>query len=87
MKYKEIERVAKGFSNHRRLQILDYVAKHPTVSVDQLTTALGANFITIAKHTQKLADTNLVAKEYRGRMVIHTITPLGKKVLAFCQTL
>src|SRR3989338_3822735 len=56
LQYKKIERLVKGFANHRRIQILELLEKNPGLSVDNISQNLDVNFVTIADHTRKLYD-------------------------------
>ena len=87
LQYRKIEKVVKGFANHRRIQILQLLNKTPDLSVDDIAQNLNVNFTTISDHIRKLSDTGLVDKKYKGRFVIHTVTKLGKHILSFCKIL
>ena len=85
--HKKIEKVVKGFANHRRIQILELLEKNPDLSVDQISQNLNVNFMTISDHVRKLADAGLVDKKYKGRIVMNTLTKEGKNILSFCKML
>jgi len=87
LQYKKIAKIIKGFANHRRIQVLELLEKTPNLSVDDISTNLDVNFVTIADHVRKLSDTGLVVKSYKGRFVIHKITNTGKNILSFCKML
>lgn len=80
---KTLERHFKGVANHRRLQILLYVAKHPDVTVVTLTEQLKCNFRTTSAHTQRLVIAGLIEKQYRGVEVMHKLTPYGERFVTF----
>jgi len=73
-----MERHFKGVANHRRIEILSLVAQNAGITVEEITDSLGCNFKTISEHTRRLAQAGLINKEYRGRTVIHTLSPYGK---------
>ncbi|OGI59616.1 hypothetical protein A2814_03020 [Candidatus Nomurabacteria bacterium RIFCSPHIGHO2_01_FULL_38_19] len=83
--YKKIEKIVKGFANHRRIQILELLRKKPNLSVDDVSKNLNVGFFTISDHLRKLADTRLVEKRYKGRFVIHNLTKRGNNILSFCK--
>jgi len=83
--YKKIEKIVKGFANHRRIQILELLSKTPDLSVDSISQNLNVGFFTISDHIRKLADTGLVEKRYKGRFVLHSLTKTGKSILLFCK--
>jgi len=85
LQYKKVEKIVKGFANHRRIQILELLDKNPNLSVDDIAQNLNVNFVTIADHIRKLADVDLIDKKYKGRFVLHTITKKGKYILSFCK--
>lgn len=85
LKYKKIEKIVKGFANHRRLQILELLNQHPNLSVDQISQNLNTDFYTTSDHIRKLADVGVIEKKYKGRFVLHTITKRGKLILSFCK--
>ena len=85
LQYKKIEKIVKGFANHRRIQILELLEKTPNLSVDDISQNLDVGFFTISDHIRKLADTGLVDKKYKGRFVIHSLTKRGNSILSFCK--
>ena len=85
LQYKKIEKIVKGFANHRRIQILELLEKTPSLSVDDISQNLNVGFFTISDHVRKLADAGLVEKKYKGRFVIHSLTKLGRSILSFCK--
>ncbi|HWC57879.1 MAG TPA: winged helix-turn-helix domain-containing protein [Candidatus Paceibacterota bacterium] len=85
LEYKKVEQVVKSFANQRRIQVLEYIAGNPTVSVDQLAQKFNTNFITISDHIRKLYHAGLIDKTRQGKFVRHTVTKLGKDTLSFCK--
>jgi DNA-binding transcriptional ArsR family regulator len=83
--YKKIEKIVKGFANHRRIQILELLSKTPHLSVDDISQNLHVGFFTISDHIRKLADAGLVDKRYKNRFVLHSLTRRGKDILSFCK--
>jgi len=85
LQYKKIEKIVKGFANHRRIQVLELLDKTPNLSVDDISQNLNVGFFTISDHIRKLADAGLVEKKYKNRFVLHNLTKRGKCVLSFCK--
>ena len=83
---KQIERHFKGVANHRRIDILFLVFAHPDISVEGIAKHLDVNFKTISEHTKRLVQAGLLNKKYRGRNVIHSLSPYGEKFLKFIKT-
>lgn len=86
-KFRQLEAIVKGFSNHRRIEILTLLEKVPNRSVSEISEALEVNFKTVADHTRRLAIAGLVAKRSMGPAVHHAVTPLGHAILKFLRTL
>jgi len=87
LKYHELERVVRGFSNHRRIQILEHLDKHPELSVAEMATQLKIHFKTAAAHIQRLAIAGLVMKRNDASFVRHKLTTRGRIILKFLRTL
>ena len=83
---KQLERYFKGAANHRRIDILFTVEANDGITVEEITNALGANFKTVSQHTRALRQAGLLNKEYRGRQVMHSLSPYGKAFLKFMRT-
>ncbi|MEK7614703.1 MAG: winged helix-turn-helix domain-containing protein [Patescibacteria group bacterium] len=85
--YRKIERVVKGFANHRRIEILDLLKKEPELSVDEIAEKLGIGYENASDHIRKLAITGLVIKRYEGTNVRHKLTSRAESILVFCKKL
>jgi len=81
-----MERHFKGVANHRRIDILLLVSQNDSLTVEEIANSLNCNFKTISEHTRRLAHAGLINKEYRGRSVIHTLSPYGKIFSSFLKT-
>lgn len=82
-KAKQLERYFKGAANHRRLEILFLLDKHDGLTLDAVTRALACNVKTISEHTRRLVQAGLLNKKYQGRTVRHSLSPYGKRFVAF----
>lgn len=85
--FKKLETITRGFSNHRRIEILNLLSQSPNLSVSEISEALEVNFKTIAVHTHRLFAAGLLGKRNLGQAVRHSVTPLGNNVLKFLRTL
>lgn len=83
---KQLERHFKGTSNHRRIDILFIISENAGISLDGITQKLKCNFKTISAHTSRLVQAGLVNKKYVGSMVVHTLSPYGKKFVKFLKS-
>lgn len=85
--YRRIERVVKGFANHRRIHILDLLNKEPELSVEDIAEKLDIGYENASDHIRKLAIAGLVMKRNEGNSVRHKLTPRAKFILVFCKRL
>ena len=83
---KQLERYFKGAANHRRIAILFTVEKNDGITVEDIAKELAANFKTISQHSRALVHAGLLNKTYRGRQVMHSLSPYGKFFLKFMRT-
>src|SRR3989344_6080143 len=85
--YLKLERIVKGFANHRRLQILELLKKEPELSVDKIAERLNMGYENTSDHIRKLAIAGLVMKRHSGTNVCHKLTPRAESILVFCKKL
>ncbi len=85
--YRKIERVVKGFANHRRIQIIDLLHREPELSVDEISKKLNIGYENASDHIRKLAISGLVMKRSDGVNVRHKLTPRTEHILVFCKKL
>ena len=85
--FKDLEKIVKGFANHRRIEILTLLEKQPNLSVWEIADKLHVNFKTISEHTRRLANAGLVWKANKGSAVRHVLSDQGKTILKFLRTL
>lgn len=85
--YRELERQVRGFANHRRIQIMELLAKRPELSVEEISSTLNINFKTASEHIRRLAIAGLVIKRNEGNAVRHKLTKRGETILKFLRTL
>ena len=87
MKSRQLERIVKGFANHRRLDILELLQRTPELSVEEIAEKLSIGYENASDHIRKLAIAGLVMKRYDKKSVRHKLTPRAKVILTFCKTL
>ncbi len=85
--YRQLERIVKGFANHRRIEILELLTKEPELSVTQIANRLKVDFRTISDHIRRLAIAGLVMKRNQGPSVCHKLSDRGVVILKFLRTL
>ena len=87
MMSRQLERIVKGFANHRRLDILELLQRTPELSVEEIAEKLSIGYENTSDHIRKLAIAGLVMKRYDKKSVRHKLTPRAKVILTFCKTL
>ena len=85
--YRQLERIVKGFANHRRIQILELLEKEPELSVVEIAEKLRINLKTASEHIRRMAVAGLVLKRSEGLSIRHKLTKRGETVLKFLRIL
>ena len=85
--YRHLERIIKGSSNHRRIQIMDLLSAYPELSVTEITQKLKINLKTASEHIRRLAISGLVIKRNQAQNVRHKLSDRGAVILKFLRTL
>ncbi|MCK5286040.1 MAG: winged helix-turn-helix transcriptional regulator [Candidatus Pacebacteria bacterium] len=85
--YRQLERLVKGFANHRRIQVMELLKKKPELSVIEIAEELSVNVKTISDHIKKLAMSGLILKRNELQSVRHKLTKNGEQILKFLRTL
>lgn len=87
MTYRQLERLTRGFANHRRIEIMELLKQTPELSVEEIAEHLRVNFKTISEHTRRLAIAGLVLKRRDAHSVRHKLSERGVQALKFLRTL
>ncbi len=85
--FRKLERIIKGFGNHRRLQIMQLLKREPELSVDDISSRLNIGYENASDHIRRMAIAGLVLKRNEGKNVRHKLTQRALDVLTFCKTL
>ena len=85
--YRQLERIVKGFANHRRIEIMDLLKKEPELSVIDIADKLDINYKTAAEHIRRITIAGLLIKRSAGNEVRHKLTDQGLTILKFLRTL
>ena len=85
--YRKLERIVKGFANHRRLEIIELLRREPELSVAEIAERLKIGYENASDHIRKMAIAGLVLKRSDGPFVRHKLAPRGELILAFCKKL
>ncbi len=86
-KSRKLEKLVKGFANHRRIEIMMLLEKEPELSLFDIADALNINFKTASEHIRRLNIADLVMKRYQGREMHHALSSEGKNILTFLRKL
>lgn len=86
-RFRHLERLVRGFANHRRIEIMELLDKKPELSVFDIAEELDVNFKTISEHIRRLAIAGIVLKRSDGNSVRHKLTSQGYSILKFLRTL
>ena len=84
---KKLERIVKGFANHRRLQILELLEKEPESSVQEISEKLKTEMKNISAHITKMAIAGLLMKRSDSKSIRHKLTKRGIVILKFVRML
>lgn len=84
---RKLERIVKGFANHRRIQILELLDYSPELSVMEIAEKVKVNIKTASEHIRRLHIPGLVTKRNQGANVRHKLSPLGIFILKFLRKL
>lgn len=84
---RQLERIVKGFSNHRRIQILTLLSNMPELSVSEIARKLKINVKTASEHIRRLSISGLVLKRNQEKNVRHRLTDRGVIILKFLRML
>ena len=87
LEYRKLERIIKGFSNHRRLQVLELLEKEPELSVQEVSEKLKSEMKNISAHITKMAVTGLLMKRSDSKSIRHKLTKRGIVILKFVRML
>lgn len=82
-----VEKRVRGFSNHRRIQILLMLSDGSEMDVTHIAGACGIQMQTAAEHVRRLEAAGLLRKRKQKRSVVSSISPFGQQVLAFLETI
>ena len=85
--YTQLERIVRGYSNHRRIEIMVLLDKNPELSLIDISEHLKINFKTASEHVRRLAIAGLVMKRHEGNSVRHKLTERAESILKFLRTL
>jgi DNA-binding transcriptional ArsR family regulator len=84
---REIEKIAKGFANHRRYEMMELLSLEPDLSLQDIASKLKINIKTASEHLRRLMIAGLIIKRARSFNVLHKLSPQGIIILKFLRKL
>ena len=78
-----LERIVKGFANHRRIRILQLLVVEPGLTLSDICDRLNMEFKSGSEHVLKMAVAGLVSKRKQRNNIHHSITDRGWDALSF----
>ena len=84
---RELERIIKGFANHRRLQVLELLYKEPELSVMEVAQKIKSDIKNVSAHIYRMAVAGLLMKRSDSKSVRHKLTKRGNIILKFVRIL
>jgi predicted ArsR family transcriptional regulator len=87
LKTRHLERIVKGFANHRRISMMQLLQDEPDLSLQDIAVELKINIKTASDHLRRLAIAGLVLKRNRANNVLHKLSPRGVGILEFLRKL
>lgn len=84
---RQLERIVKGFANHRRISMMQLLQKEPELSLQDIAEKLKINYKTASDHLRRLAIAGVVVKRNRANNVLHKLSPRGVSILEFLRKL
>jgi len=87
LKKRQLEQIVRGFSNHRRIEILDLIERKPELSLSEITSELKINLKTASGHVRRLIVAGLIMKRSQRNNIRHRLSKRGAAVLNFLKIL
>lgn len=82
-----LERIVKGFANHRRIQMLRLLEQEPDLSLIGICRRLHVAVKTASEHLRRAALAELIEKRNEGRLVRHRLTERGISALQYLRSI
>lgn len=87
LKKRALERIVRGFSNHRRIEMLDLIERSPELSLTEISKILKINLKTTSSHLTRLIVAGLIMKKSNKTTIRHKISDRGKSVVDFLKSI
>lgn len=87
LKKRALERIVRGFSNHRRIEMLDLIDRNPELTLTEITQELRINLKTASSHLTRLIVAGLIMKKSNKKTIRHKLSIRGELVIKFLRSL
>lgn len=87
LKIRALEQIVRGFSNHKRIEILNLLQEKPELSVSEVASELKITLKLASAHAKRLIMAGLIMKKSQGKNIRHKLTKRGENTLTFLRTL
>jgi len=87
LKVRALEQIIRGFSNHKRIEILDLLEREPELSASEIASKLKMSLKLSSAYTRRLTIAGLIMKKSQGKNIRHKLSKRGYNVLTFLRTL
>ena len=87
LKKRALERIVRGFSNHRRIEMLELINKRPELTLTEISELLKVNVKTASGHLTRLIVAGLIMKKSHKTSIRHKLSDRGKQALKFLESL
>ena len=87
LKKRALEQIVRGFSNHRRIQMLELLEIEPELSTIEIGRKLKISLKLSSAYTKRLTMAGLIMKKSQGKNIRHKLSERGGHVLNFLRGL
>lgn len=86
LKKRALERIVRGFSNHRRIEMLELIGENPELSLTEIAEKLKVNLKTASGHLTRLIVAGMIMKKSNKNTIKHKLSERGELVLKFLKS-
>lgn len=87
LKKRQLEQIVRGFSNHRRIEMLSLIEEKPELSLTEIANELKINLKTTSAHVKRLIVAGLIMKRSQGNNIRHKLSSRGLGVIKFLKSI
>jgi DNA-binding transcriptional ArsR family regulator len=87
LKIRALEQIVRGFSNHKRIEILNLLDQNPELSTSEIASELKMTLKLSSAHTKRLIMAGLIMKRSQGKQIRHKLSERGRYILNLIKNL